>query len=168
MWYTFSISARCSSSTPFGETGRTARVHQHHGVVLVRLVGGDGAPGLDQVLIAKVVGHVAVADQHHMAERELGTDVGDVAGQVVGEHRVDEDHLRAGVGQNELQLPAGKAQVERGDHATAEERRVVQLEVLVAVARHDREPTVPLESELVAHAVVRRSTRSACSPNVAW
>ena len=30
---------------------------------------------------------------------------------------------------------------------------MVQLEVLVAVARHDREATVPVESELVAHAV---------------
>ena len=42
-----------------------------------------------------------------------------------------------------LQLLAREAQVERGDDAGAEEGGVVQLEVLVAVARHDRESTRP-------------------------
>ena len=107
----------------FGEAGRSARVHEHDRVVFVGLVGDHGRAGLDQVFISKVVRHVAIADQHDMAERQVGTDVGDVAGEVIGEHGVDEDHLGAGVGQDRLQLPAGKAQVERCDDATAEERR---------------------------------------------
>ena len=57
------------------------------------LVGSHGHTGIDQVLISEVVGHVAITDQHHMAEREIGTDVGDAAREVIGEHGVDEDHL---------------------------------------------------------------------------
>ena len=153
MWYTFSISARCSSSTPFGRPVVPPVYISTTGSSSSGSSGVDGGARLDQVLVAEVVGHVAIADQHDVAEREVGTDVGDVAREVIGEHGVDEDHLGAGVGQDCLQLPAGKAQVQRCDDATAEERRVVQLEVLVAVARHDREPIVPIESELVAHAV---------------
>jgi hypothetical protein len=78
MWYTLSISARCSSRTPF---------------VFVGLVGGHRRSRIDEILVSKVVGHVAVADQHDVAEREVGTDVGDVAGEVIGEHGVDEDHF---------------------------------------------------------------------------
>ena len=79
MWYRFSISARCSSSTPFGQPGGAAGVHQHHGVGLLRLGRHDRVAGVDELLVADVVGHVAVADQHDVAQRQVGADLGDVA-----------------------------------------------------------------------------------------
>ncbi len=89
-----------------------------------------------------------------MAERQVGAHLGDVAREVVGEHRVDEDDLGAGVGEDELQLFPRQAQVQGVDDACPEEPCVIQLEELVPVARHDPEPIVRLETELSAHGVV--------------
>ena len=64
---------------------------------------------------------------------------------------------------------AGEAQVERVDHAGAEEPGVVQLEVLVAVAGHHREPVAALAGR--AGACIASASRKhpvAVLPNVPW
>ena len=50
-----------------GDAGGATGVHQHRRIGLVRLVGRDRLAGGDQVLVAHVVGHVTIADQHHVA-----------------------------------------------------------------------------------------------------
>ncbi len=52
---------------------------------------------------------------------------------MLGEPRVDEHHLGAGVPHDVVELLARQPQVERVDDAGAQEGGVVQLEVLVAV-----------------------------------
>ena len=70
-----------------------------------------------------------------------------------GEEGVGEAHPAAGVLEDERQLPRGQAQVERVDHAAAEEAGVVELEELVSVEGHDREAVAPAHAELAGHAV---------------
>ena len=70
-----------------------------------------------------------------------------------GEELVDERDRRAGVTQDVLQLLAGQPKVQGIDHAGTEEAGVEQFEVLMAVARHDREAIVGAQAELMAHAV---------------
>ena len=61
--------------------------------------------------------------------------------------------LRPGVAEDEVELLGREPQVERVDDARAEEAGVVQLEVLVAVEGHHREPVVALDAELAPQAV---------------
>jgi hypothetical protein len=96
---------------------------------------------------------LAGPDEHHLAERQFFADRTDRAEEMVGEEVVHEDDLRLGVGQDELQLPAGESKVERVDDPCPEVRRVVQLEVLVAIRCQDGELVVPPETELAAHRV---------------
>ena len=76
-----------------GQTGGAAGVHEDDGIVLFGFGGTIGAPAPMQVLVAHVVRSVAVADEHDMTQRQLAAHLGDVAGEVVGEQRVDEHDL---------------------------------------------------------------------------
>ena len=104
MWCRLRISARCSSNTPLARPVVPPVYISTAASCLVRLLGDDWFTGVDEILVADVVGEVATADQHDVAQRQVGADVGDVARQVVGEHAVDEHDGRAGVGQDVLQL----------------------------------------------------------------
>ena len=89
----FSISARWSSSTPFGQTGRAARVHEDDGIVLVGLLGDDRPPGADELFVAESWGtspspisttcSIPASSPHRVDERR--------------ERSVGEAHLRLGV-----------------------------------------------------------------------
>ena len=133
--------------------GGAARVHEHGRIGLFGLRWYDGVAVADQVLVAEVVGGVAATDQHDVLQWQFMPHWVDVAGEVLGEQRVDEDDFRAGVSEDVLQLRAGEAKVERIDHTGAEEPGVVQLEVLVAVGGHDREPVAGRQAEMAAHPV---------------
>ena len=69
--------------------GGAAGVHEDHRVGLVRLRRYDRRTALEQILVAGIVRHVAVADEHH------ALDAGLVAHRVdqAREERVDEDRL---------------------------------------------------------------------------
>ena len=138
---------------PLGQAGGTPGVHEHDRIVLVRFIGHHGASCCQQVLIAHVVGRLAVAYEHHAAQWELIADLGDVAGEVVGEQRVDERHLGARVGEDELQLLPCQPQVQGVDDAGAQERGVVQLEELVAVGRHHCDAVAAAHAELGPHRI---------------
>ena len=153
MWYRFRISARCSSSAPFAIPVVPPVYMSTAGSVSFGSVWHDGIAVGDQILVAEVVGGVAATDQHDVLQRQFVSHRVDVAGEVLGEQRVDEDDLGARVSEDVLQLRAGEAQVERIDHAGAEEAGVVQLEVLVAVGGHDREPVAGRQAEVAAHPV---------------
>ena len=159
MWYRFNSSGPLVEEHTLRQACRAPGVHEDDRVLLFRLIGFHRAAGVDEVLVPQVVGHVAVTDQHDVAERQLVAHIGDVAGEMFREHRVDEHDLAPGVGQDELQLLASQAQVERVDDAGAEETGVVQLEVLVAVGRHHREAVASADPELGAHRI--RQTQDA-------
>ena len=99
------------------------------------------------------MGGVAVADEHDVPQRQIGTDGLDVPGEVLGEHGVDEHDLCPGVRQDELKLLARQAKVERVDDPGAQESGVIQLQVLVTVARHHRESVGVAQTELTGHGV---------------
>ena len=131
------------------QPGGAARVHEHDRVVLLGLLGHDRLPRREQVLVADVVGHVALADQHHLLDARLRAHGVDER----RERGVREADPRPRVAEDELELLGREPKVERVDHPGAEERGVVQLEELVAVERHHREALVAADAELAAQPV---------------
>ncbi len=67
-WYRFSISARWSSSTPFGSPVVPPVYMRIDGIVLVGLLGDDRLARRRQLLVAEVVRDVALADQHDLLD----------------------------------------------------------------------------------------------------
>ncbi len=63
----------------FGESRRPAGVHEHRGVVLLRLSRDGRRSVLDQILVTEVTRSIAVADEHDVAEGQVGAHLGDVA-----------------------------------------------------------------------------------------
>ncbi len=126
------------------QPGRPARVHQNDDVVLFRLVGDDRTARRQHRVVLHVVGCVGLTDEHDLLDRRLRA-------HPVHDRReepVDEAHGGGGVLQDELQLLGCEPQVQRVDDARAQERGVVQLEVLVTVERHHREAVGRRQPEL--------------------
>ena len=92
---------------PLGQAGGAAGIHQHHRVGLLGLIGHHRIDRGQHVLVADVVGHVAVADEDHVADRARLGRGGQGVGEVLGEEGVDEHHLGAGVAHDVVQLGAG-------------------------------------------------------------
>ena len=124
------------------QPGGAARVHEDDRVRLLGLVREHRVVSRDQVLVADVVWSVRVvgaADQDGAADRALIAGQGHRLGEQGREGLVDERDFGARVAHDVVEFLAGQAQVERVDHARSQEGGVVQLDVLVAVQRHDRE-----------------------------
>ena len=131
------------------QPGGAAGVHEHDRVVLLGLLGHDRVPCGEQVLVADVVGHVALADQHHLLDPRLRAHGVDER----RERGVREADPRVRVAEDEGELLGCEPKVERVDHPGAEERGVVQLQELVAVEGHHREAIVTADAELAAEPV---------------
>ena len=136
-----------------GQAGRAAGVHEDHRVVLFGLLGERGVAGGDHVLVGEVGAEVPVAHEDHLVQHELVANRGDGPLQMIGEHRVDEDHGHLGVREDELDLAGREPDVERIDDAAAQKGGVVELKELVAVGAQDGEPVSALQPELPAHRV---------------
>ena len=126
------------------QSRRATGVHEDHRVGLVGLGRHDRLAALEQLLVAHVVRHVTVADEHDAFDARVVTHRVDDA----CEQRVDEDRARVRVAQDERQLGRAQPQVERVDDPGAEEAGVVQLEVLVSVAGDDRVAVGSRDAEL--------------------
>ena len=126
------------------ETRRAAGVHQDDGVGLVRLGRRGRGAAREEIFVAGVVRHVALADENHMLDSGFFADCVDR----LREERVDEDGAGARVAKDERQLGRAEPQVQRVDDARAQEARVVQLEVLVAIAGDHRKAIGAAETEL--------------------
>ena len=152
MWYRFSISARESSSTPFGRPVVPPVYMRTTGSSSSGSVGTTGCPAATRSSYSASCGPSPPSmSTIWRIGRSRRTSA--MLREVLGEHRVDEDDLGVRVGEDELQLLAGQAQVQRVGDGAAEERGVIELEVLVAVARHDGE-AVPLpDAEVAVHRV---------------
>ena len=120
---------------PLRQSRRATGVHQHGEIVFVH-VDDVRRARRDHVVVAHVVGHVTVAEQHHRLQRRH---VGAQLGGDRGERRVDVQHPRPRVAQDELQLLRRETGVERVDHSPTEERRVPEVDVVPAVPGEDRE-----------------------------
>ena len=166
MWYRFSSSARLVEQHALGPTGRPAGVHEHDGTSSSGSGGHHRSAGRDEVLVAEVVGDSpspisttwlrAAARTSAMLRAKCSAKTASTKTTLVPES-----------GQDELQLLAGEAQIERVDDAGPEESGVVQLEVLVAVARHHRE-TIVAQAQFAAHAVGEAQHPVGVLPQVAW
>ncbi len=138
----------------FRATGGTARVHEHDRIVLVGLVGFDGATDA-----------ISPRTSCRGARRHRPSTRCDAAATRRALRRCcardgrrttcrrRRPHTR--VGEDELQLLPREAKVERVDHAGSQEPGVIQLEVLVAVRRHDGEAIARAEAQLVAHRITQ-------------
>ncbi len=111
--------------------------------------GSAGRARRHQILVGQVVRDVAAADQDHLVDTGLRPD----AVHQGGEEGVGETDPAGGVLDDKRQLLRGEAQVERVDHAPAQEAGVVELQKLVAVEGHDREAVTPAQAELTGHAI---------------
>ena len=159
-WYRLSISARWSSNTPFGSPVVPP--------VYMRIAGSSssGSSGIARRRAAAsrssyvdVVRRVAATDHHDVLDADRGAHLVDDR----REELVGEAHLRAGVGEDVLELLGREPQVQRVDHARAEERGVVALEELVTVERHDREPVAGGRHRGRGDPPTGAPTRSRCS-----
>ena len=121
-WYRFSISARWSSSTPFGSAGRAAGVHQDHRVVFFGLVGD--APASPPRAAPRTRRRAARRRSPIITTCSSPTS-SRTCSITLREERVGEADLRAGVGEDVRELLRREPQVERIDDAGAEERGVV-------------------------------------------
>ena len=144
-WYRFSISARCSSSTPFGVPGRAAGVHEDHRVGLIglrrhdRLAARRAAPRSARRAERRPSPMSTTRSMPASWRTESTTSANSASTKTVSGSRVAQD---------ERQLGGTEPQVQRVDDPGAEEAGVVQLEVLVPVSGHDRVPVASVDAEL--------------------
>ena len=130
----------------FGQAGGSARVHEDGHVVLVGFRRQLRRARRHHVLVAHVVRDITGADQHHLVDARFGA------------HRVDqgrEESVRETdpaprVLDDEGQLVRRQPQVEGSDDRAAQEAGVEELEELVSVEGHDREPVAGPDAQLAA------------------
>ena len=142
-WYRLSISARWSSSTPFG---RPVVPPVYMRIAASSSSGSSGIRGSEPARSSSYetsCGPSPSPIMHDVFDVGRGAHLVDHGREVL----VGEADLRTGVGEDVLELLGREPQVQRVDDPGPEERGVVALEELVAVERHHREAVVRRNAE---------------------